>query len=343
MMQLDLATKTLFAEFQETVRARAAIEAELAEGKTYVRKTVKGKVYWYEQRYEGGQARQKYFGPSGEENDGRIGKAREACRDGKALLKKLAAIEARQAAMLRKSGLPVLDRRMALLLGRFSDVGLIHRSGVLIGTLAYAAYSGMMGHLFERSTLTTQDIDIARDDSIEVASPVIDLKSLLAERGLECRAVPSLSKKALPSSYVTSDGIRIDFLVPLRGKEREIVRMPRVAGAGATPLRFLDYLIEDPIEAVLVAPAGGILVTVPRPERFAIHKLIVAAYRPVTESAKREKDLHQAGQLIAVLAEEQGRELKAAFRVAAKAGKKWERAIGDSRESLPENVRRFLK
>lgn len=342
-MQLDLATRTLFAEFQETVRSRSAIEAELAEGKTYVRKTVKGKVYWYEQRYEGGQARQTYFGPSGEENDELITKAREDHRDGKASLKKLAAIEARQAAMLRKSGLPVLDRRMALLLGRFSDVGLTHRSGVLIGTLAYAAYSGMMGSLFERSTLTTQDIDIARDDRVEIVSPTIDLKTLLAERGLECRAVPSLSKKALPSSYVTSDGIRIDFLVPLRGKAREVVRMPRVAGAGATALRFLDYLIEDPVEAVLVAPAGGIAVTVPRPDRFAIHKLIVAAYRPVTESAKKEKDLHQAGQLIAVLAEERRRELKAAFRAAAKAGKKWERAVRDSLELLPESVRLSLK
>ena len=232
---------------------------------------------------------------------------------------------------------------MALLLRRFSDVGFIHRSGVLIGTIAYSAYSGMMGSLFEQSTLTTQDIDIARDDSVEIASPVIDLKALLAERGLDCRPVPSLSKKALPSSYITSDGIRIDFLVPLRGKAREVVRMPRVAGAGATALRFLDYLIENPIEAVLVAPMGGIAVTVPRPERFAIHKLIVAAYRPVTETGKGEKDLHQAGQLIEVLAAERGRELKAAFRAAAKAGKKWERAIRDSLESLPENVRRSLK
>ncbi len=342
-MQLDLATKTLFAEFQETVRSRTAIEVQLTDAKTYVRKTVKGKVYWYEQRYEGGQARQTYFGPSNEGNDRHVALTRKDSRDDKAVLKKLSSIEARQAAMLRKSGLPVLDRRMALLLGRFSDVGLIHQSGVLIGTLAYAAYSGILGYVFERSTLMTQDIDIARDDRIEVASPVIDLKSLLAERGLECRAVPPLSKKALPSSYVTSDGIRIDFLVPLRGKAKEVVRMPRVAGAGASALRFLDYLIEDPIEAVLVTPAGGVLVTVPRPERFAIHKLIVAAYRPMTEAGKREKDLHQAGQIIAILAEERKRELKAALRAAVKAGKKWEKAIRDSLKYLPEDVRCVLK
>ncbi|MFH0799526.1 MAG: GSU2403 family nucleotidyltransferase fold protein [Pseudomonadota bacterium] len=342
-MQLDLAAKTLFAEFQETARARAALEAQHSAAKTYVRKTVKGRVYWYEQRYEGGQARQAYFGPSNEENDRRVSEGRQDSRNGKAMLKKLVAVESRQAAMLRRSGLPVLDRRMALLLSRFSEVGLIHRGGVLVGTLAYAAYSGMLGHVFEKSTLMTQDIDIARDDRVELALPIVDLNALIAERGLECRTVPSLSKKALPSSYVTADGIRIDFLVPLRGKARDAVRMPRVAGAGATALRFLDYAIEDPVNAVLVAPGGGIPVTVPRPERFAIHKLIVAAYRSVTETGKKEKDLHQAGQLIAVLAEERSRELKAALHIAMKAGRKWERALHDSLESLSDDVRRALK
>lgn len=341
-MRLDLATRTLFAEFGETVRSRSAIESQPADAKTYTRKRVKGKVYWYEQRYEGGQARQTYFGPSNKENDFHVSKEKERSRNDKSALKKLVAIEARQAAMLRRSGLPVLDRRMAVLLKRFSDVGLIHRDGVLVGTLAYSAYAGMLGCVLERSTLMTQDIDIARDDRVEVWSRVIDLKSLFTERGLECREVPSISKKALPSSYITLDGIRIDFLVPSRGKAKEIVRMPRVTGAGATSLHFLDYAIDDPVEAVLVAPQGGILVTVPRPERFAIHKLIVAAYRSVTETGKREKDLHQANHLISVLAQDRNRELKAAFRNATKAGRKWERAIRKSLEFVPDEIRKAL-
>jgi len=340
-MQLDLATGTLFAEFQETVRSRAAIGSKLAEGKTYVRKTVKGKVYWYEQHYAGGQARQTYFGPSNDRNDKFVDEQRKAVRADKVTFKKLRAIEERQAAMLRRSGLPVLDRRMALLLDRFSEAGLICHDGLLVGTLAYTVYSGMLGYVFEKSTLMTQDIDIARDDRVQIAAPVIDVKTLFSRRGIQCRAIPPLSKKALPSSYVSSDGIRIDFLVPLRGKAKEGVRMPKVSGAGATALRFLDYLIEDPVESVLVAPAGGVLVSVPRPERFAIHKLIVAAYRPVTEIAKKEKDLHQAGQLIAVLSEERKRELKTVFRRAVKMGKKWERAIKSSLALLPKDVRSF--
>jgi len=163
-MELDLASKTLFAEFSETVRTRTAIETAPAETKTFVKKKIKGKDYWYEQRYEGGQARQTYFGPSNSDNDKHVASARQAARKDKTMLKKLLVIESRQAAMLRKSGLPVLDRRMALLLRHFSEAGLIHRHGVLVGTLAYVAYTGLLGNIFDKSTLMTQDIDIARDD-----------------------------------------------------------------------------------------------------------------------------------------------------------------------------------
>jgi hypothetical protein len=142
---------------------------------------------------------------------------------------------------------------------------------------------------------------------------------------------------------VTSDGIRIDFLVPLRGKAKKKVIMRSVLGSGATALRFLDYLIVDPIETVLLAPSCGISVTVPRPERFAIHKLIVAAYRSATESTKKEKDIHQAGQLITVLAADRSKELKSAYRIAVKAGRKWEKAVLVSLDLLPEVVRNLLK
>ncbi len=43
-------------------------------------------------------------------------------------------------------------------------------------------------------------------------------------------------------------------------------------------MRFLDYLIEDPIPAVDVGRNAIVLANVPRPERFALHKL------PVSES-----------------------------------------------------------
>ncbi len=54
------------------------------------------------------------------------------------------------------------------------------------------------------------------------------------------------------------------------------VPMPALGGAAAIPLRFLDYLIHEPIRAVLLHGAG-VPVLVPSPERYAIHKLIVGS------------------------------------------------------------------
>ena len=52
------------------------------------------------------------------------------------------------------------------------------------------------------------------------------------------------------------------------------------------PLRFLDYLIHQTIDAV-VPHGAGVLVSVPPPERYACHKLIVAQRR--SGSHKRDK------------------------------------------------------
>lgn len=342
-MELDLATRTLFADFKESVFARTALEKQLKGAPTFVRKTVKGKVYWYEQAYASGRAKQTYFGPSNDENDKAVAEQKTSLRSDKSLLKKLLEQESRLSAMLGRGGFPVIDRRMSTLLSKFSDAGLIDLQGILVGTLAYRAYSGILGTLFEKSALMTQDIDIARDDRVEIAGPILDIKKLFSQPGMSCRAIPTLSHKSLSSSFITSDGIRIDFLVPLRGREKANMRMPHVAGAGALALRFLDFLIREPVRTVLVAPSGGIGVTVPSPERYAIHKLIIVNYRPVTESEKREKDLRQAESLINFLSQERPRELKRIKKEACSSGKRWEGAILKSIKLLSAPVREFFE
>jgi hypothetical protein len=55
-------------------------------------------------------------------------------------------------------------------------------------------------------------------------------------------------------------------------------------------------------EVPILSPHGVVLVRVPVPERYAVHKLIVAQMRGKT-SAKPEKDLRQAATLIEALVE----------------------------------------
>ena len=77
---------------------------------------------------------------------------------------------------------------------------------------------------------------------------------------------------------------------------------PALGGASAQPLRFLNFLIFEPIRSVMLC-RNGVAVTVPAPERFAVHKLIVAARRQTDDNGllKRAKDVRQAALLIEAL------------------------------------------
>ncbi|WP_204320311.1 GSU2403 family nucleotidyltransferase fold protein, partial [Proteus vulgaris] len=72
----------------------------------------------------------------------------------------------------------------------------------------------------------------------------------------------------------------------------------------AEPLRFMDYLLRAPVRSVVLHGAG-VAVTVPAPERFAVHKLIVSSRRltDAIGAAKSRKDVMQAGELIVALKE----------------------------------------
>lgn len=343
-MRLDLATRTLFAEFQESVFARTSLSREIKSTQTYVRKRVKGRVYWYLQRYEDGQYKQQYYGPSNTKTDSYVEAQRKELRSKKQELKQFISRESRFIAMLRRGGLPSLDKRLASVISILSDSGLVNEAGILIGTFAYTAYAGMLGALLSKKTLKTNDIDIIRDLSVKVAvTPSIDIERSLAKSGFSFRPVPSLNPKALPSSLVSPDGIRIDLLAIQKGKPKGVIPVAGLKGIGALEMPLMDFLVESSIRTVLLAPGGGIPVRVPDPAHFTIHKLIAAARRPVSESAKSAKDLEQASQLIHVLADERPQDLKSALRKAARRGKKWKKYLEDSIQLLPAESKELLK
>lgn len=80
----------------------------------------------------------------------------------------------------------------------------------------------------------------------------------------------------------------------------------------------------------------GILVQVPRPERYAIHKLIVAQRRRGGNRSKATKDLDQAADLIEVLAIDRRDDLDDAFETATTSGPKWREAIKSSLARRPD-------
>ena len=78
--------------------------------------------------------------------------------------------------------------------------------------------------------------------------------------------------------------------------------MPALGGAYAQPLRFLDFLLIDPVRSVMLH-RSGVSVTVPAPERYAVHKLIVDSRRQADGNGilKRDKDVKQVEILMEAL------------------------------------------
>ena len=85
----------------------------------------------------------------------------------------------------------------------------------------------------------------------------------------------------LSSALRNARGYRVELLTPHQGADErgdDLVPLPSLPGLGAQPLRFLDYLLYGEVPTV-VLHGPGIAVNVPAPERYAVHKLIVATRR----------------------------------------------------------------
>ncbi|MBI4212155.1 MAG: hypothetical protein HY540_05900, partial [Deltaproteobacteria bacterium] len=224
-----------------------------------------------------------------------------------------------------------------------SQIHMIDEGGVLIGSLAFQAYAGMLGALFQKTSLRTNDLDVVFDASIAaVPSKPVDVLEVFQNAGVVLRAIPQLSPKALPTSFVTEDGIRLDFLTPQKGKPRGGVSVRGVINAQAVDLPYLDFLLSETCRTVLLGPKGGIPVHIPAPAFFAIHKLIVANRRPIVEQAKQKKDLEQAEALIQILMEEQPQELRDALKKARKMSKKAHQAIDAMSKRLSEKIQKMF-
>jgi hypothetical protein len=298
--RLPDAVGTMYAELLDQALAHeraAGLEGAIPGG--LVEKQVRGRTYLYWQVRGGGHTLQRYLGPD-------TPALREDVRHTLARRRDLAAdreMLARLAAMVAQGGGLREDPGPAEVLCLLADLGLFRRGAVVVGTQAYRTFGNVLGVRLPAQALRTQDIDIAQARAISIAAaaePAPELEGRLAVLGL--LPVPGLDPRRPSTSFsVRGRELRVDFLTPARSAREEApVRLPSL-GVAAQPLRLLEYLIEAPIPAVMLARRPALL-RVPRPARFALHKLWTAAQRPVSEQAKAQKDRRQAESLLEVLA-----------------------------------------
>lgn len=298
---------------------------------TPTRVAVKGRHFWYDKYRIGNETRQRYIGPETDELLARLDRLGRQNLDHKEFQQE----RARLVRFLRANNYASMDRGTGSLLAAFSRCGVFRLGGTLVGTVAFQHYEGELGVVldFER-TARTDDIDIASFERLSFAiGDSVDTPLSEVFSDLKFQPIPSLDQQHIWRWRQTTGSVLVEFLMPAQGEEG--LRTLPALGVSARALRHLDYLLEDPIPAASLY-RSGVLVQIPRPERFAIHKLIVAERRRGgPDSLKASKDRAQAAFLIAALAELRPDELRQAYDEAMERGPGWSKRITASLNRMP--------
>lgn len=324
--RLPQATQAIYSDLLDlAIRAEAERVRRQIPAGAFVSKEIAAKRYWYLQESAGGSRRQRYLGAETES-------LLDWMRQVELVREELRPDDAQRARLVDMAVAGGTDREPAAVaraLKLLSELGVFRLGAVLVGTRAFRAYGPMLGARLPSRAAQTQDIDVAvSGDRSTVAiargaDEQVAAADAIRSAGMDLHAVPELDSR-LPSTSFKIRGreLRIDFLTPARSRGLGSTDRPveiRALGVHATPLPFLEFLLEGAIDAVLMA-FSGVLVRVPEPGRFALHKLWLAAQRPVSQSNRAAKDRQQAQQLLEILLEDRASDLRTAMATLAPNG-----------------------
>ena len=336
MADLSLASQTMFAELLQRC-LDAEFDDLYNERGRFVRVRSRGRLYWHYRSTVDGERRQIYVGPVTDASiTDRVNRFVDIKSDFKGRQEMVRALVA--------AGLPTPDDLSGRVVEAIWKAGFFRLRGVLVGTVAFQAYAGPLGIKLSGRPLQTQDADFAQfwgiSEHIGDSTPPM----LEVLRGVDptFKAVPNVTDPFVTTAYRNKMSYRVDFLTPNRGAEDHQgrpARMRALGGASAQPMRHLDFLIHEPERSVLLTK-GGVPVTIPRAERYAVHKLIVAVER--RDQVKAAKDVLQAATLICALVTRRPLELAKAWTIAWNSGSRWKEKLVAGRERLPEAARAAL-
>lgn len=338
MHDLPESTRLLYAQLLTQCLHGAAPSGR---GLSFVSKQIKGGKHWYLQLTVGSRKTQHYIGPDSAE-------VRSLIEEEKSLWDKAApdlTVREKLVAMLLSGGAAGVSTVEARVFELLERAGVFLVNGVLVGSHAFSIYGNMLGVQWASETTRTHDVDVAMDYRvlIGIRDHKVNLRQVLAESEMGFLEVPALDRKA-PSTKFRIKGrqLSVDLLTPLLGRPATKPIHLHALDTYAEPVRFLDYLLEDTQPAVIVARAG-ILVNVPAPGRYALHKLVTAERRIAALQTKRTKDLQQAEQLITALLRDRPADLRMASRAASKQPAKFAQQMRAGMARLQKETRDALK
>jgi hypothetical protein len=289
-------------------------------GGSFSERTIKGKTYWYYRHTAvDGRERQLFLGPDSPAIRDLVQKKRSAAsQQGMRQLAKAAAV------LGCTSSAPAHLK----VIRRLADYGFFHAGGVAIGSHAFIAYANMLGvHWGGDASAMTMDVDFAhagRNLSVALQAD-IQINTSSAIESLQMGFVPLLggSDKGGGTWVNPNDpDFTLDFVTP-QTDELGAPFLNEQLGVSLQPLRFMEYSLEDVQQTVLFDASGAVLINVPHPARYALHKLIIYGERSGLHRAKAGKDLLQSALLLHILREQRPFEIEEAWVDLMRRGKDW--------------------
>ena len=317
---LTMASQTAFAQVTEVALSAEHMRSVADLPGAFVAKKVKGHQYWYYQYSEpAGARRQVFVGPNNAAVQALMAKAAEP-----GAATSLGPL-ARSASVL---GCAEILPRHYKVLRRLAEYGFFKAGGVLIGTHAFVAYGNMLGIRWAAADAArTQDIDFAHAGKSIALVLAADhpVKTHEAIQSLEMGFLPiaGLSGKTGGAYLIPSEKeFRLDFLTTI-GRAGDAPYEHPDLHVTLQPLRFMEYSLENVQQTALLSGNSATIVNVPHPARYALHKLIIAGEREGAFQSKSNKDLMQAGLLLAALKDIRPWEVEEAWADLLSRGKGW--------------------
>lgn len=315
------------------------------EARTISRSADETRDYWYYQGYRKasedhkGQRYRMYVGPAG---DAAIEERIKRFQ----VMKSDARERSQYVNQLKSLGNPSPEPMAGEITKVLAEEGVFRMRGLLVGSMAYQTFGSLIGVKLPQAQMTTRDVDFAQDHgiSISIDDKTSDLLEALKRYDESFRPVPHISDKVGTTSYVNDRKFRVDFITSHRASDDvsdKVTDLPSL-GVGAVPLRYTDFLIKDPMRAVLLHQAG-VSVRVPQPARYAVHKMIVSTERAEQGGEKSAKDSRQASDL--VVAHDltgRGYEVAGAWMEAWERGPRWREALAKGAMRLSPNALQAL-
>lgn len=336
--ELPLSAQTAYAQLADVATGLELNRSIAHLHGSFSSKTVQGVAYWYfGYRDLDGRVRQLYVGPDNETVRGAVQRARQPGGHPDQALAPLAK------AAVALGCTPALPKHVRAV-RRLCDYGFFRAGGVLVGTHAFIALGNVLGVKWLEGGSTT-DVDFAHAGrNLSVALPAdlqVDVHAALTSFEQGFIPMVQLAGGAGASYKLTGDPeFQIDFLTSAHRGDGEPVMIPNL-NIGLQPLRFMEFSLEQVTQAVLMDRNGAaVTVSVPAPERYAVHKLLVVGERAGAMRTKANKDVKQAAALFEHLLQVRPDDLRAAWQDAVGRGPGWRRRALEGltalRRALPE-------